>query len=1006
MGLHEKDLRPVISSIYGFTRDTIALKEMIKRPISLGTAHVVAKSMADFAVIDQHSAYNAVIGRPILKEMKIVTSIYHLTMKFPTPARVGSVRRVQSDSRECYNAALKLAEKKSVNVIYLIEAPPPRQEVFRIEEIQHKDEPDLDPRVLKYTTTAQAAVDTIEVPIDPLDNNKVMNFSVSWTHTRDITRSRCATYQRLVNMMFADLIGETIEVYVDDMLVKSQHAKDHVTHLQAMLEILRRYKMRLNPLKCVFGDRSGKFLGFMVNQQGIKANPAKIKALVECDLRLNQKKSKALQRTDKCEEAFQALKSHLGRPPILSKPMPGEVLSIYLTVSEYSISSILIREDQGKQYSVYYVSKRLLDAETRYPQMEKLAFALVIASRKLRSYFQAHSFEVLTNYPLSQVLAKPEALGRLLKWSVELSQFDIRYKPRSAIKGQALADFILEFPSTEVALIEEKIDHDIPNSEGWTLYVDGASNSEGSGGGIILISPSNFKVHAALRFEFSASNNEAEYEALIAELKLALEMKIEYLQAFRDSQIVVCQVNGEYLARGGHLARYLALTCELLQKFKKVIVSRVTRAHNSHTDALARLASTREAELLNVIHVDVLTHPTVSRTEVMEINTAREVTCMTPIVDYLEKEILFLPEDKIEARKLRYRAARYVNMMAGFIVEASANRWSNALMVPSAIIYSVKCMVVSAATMPRRIATYVNQPPSNLHSITSPWPFAVWGIDLIGELPKGKGGVKYAVVAVDYFTKWVEAKALATITAVKLREFVYNSIICRFGIPYKLISDNGKQFDCKEMRETCDELGIKKAFSSVAYPQSNGQTEAVNKMIKHTIKGKLEEHKGVWPEELLQVFWSYNTTPRSTTGKTPFSLSYGCEAMVPVEVGVGSLRRDVFNISQNAEKQLVHLDLLEEKGDQAHLKNAANQEHTARYFNSKVKERTLRVGDLVLRKVMPNTKNPTHGVFGDNWEGPYLIAEKIGHATYRLTELDGTAIRRAWNDESLKFYYQ
>ncbi|XP_060961981.1 uncharacterized protein LOC133032149 [Cannabis sativa] len=401
--------------------------------------------------------------------------------------------------------------------------------------------------------------------------------------------------------------------------------------------------------------------------------------------------------------------------------------------------------------------------------MENLAFALVISSRKLRPYFQAHSIEVLTNYPLRKVLAKPEASTRLLKWSVELSQFDIKYKPRSAIKGQALADFILEFPSTEVALVEEKIDTNVPNGEGWTLYVDGASNTEGSSGRIILISPNNFKVHAALRFEFSASNNEAEYEALIAGLKLAIEMKIEYLQAFSDSQIVVCQVNGEYLARGEHLAKYLEIVCELLQKFKKVVVSRVPRAHNSHADALARLASTREAELLDVIHVDVLTHPTVSRDEVMEIDVSRKVTWMTPIITYLEKDIL--PDDKIEARKLRHRAARYViydgrlyrrsfsqpllkcidgeecdyilREVHGGISGNHTGGNSLALKImrqgyywptlrQDAFNFAKKCDKC------HRIATYVNQPPSDLHSITSPWPFAVWGIDLIGDSLKGK----------------------------------------------------------------------------------------------------------------------------------------------------------------------------------------------------------------------------------------------------------------------------
>ncbi|XP_060967373.1 uncharacterized protein LOC133035545 [Cannabis sativa] len=181
MGLHEKDMRLVTSSIYSFTGDVIALKGMIKLSITLGTAPVTDKSMVDFAVIDQYSAYNAVIGRPILKEMKIVTSIYHLTMKLPTLAGVGSVRGIQSDSRECYNAAVKLAEKKSINVIYLSKAPPPCQEVLRIEEVPHTDGPDLDPRILDHAAAAQAVEDTIEVPIDPIDNSNVLKIGSKLT---------------------------------------------------------------------------------------------------------------------------------------------------------------------------------------------------------------------------------------------------------------------------------------------------------------------------------------------------------------------------------------------------------------------------------------------------------------------------------------------------------------------------------------------------------------------------------------------------------------------------------------------------------------------------------------------------------------------------------------------------------------------------------------------------------------------------------------------------------
>ncbi|XP_074374508.1 uncharacterized protein LOC141714911 [Apium graveolens] len=152
---------------------------------------------------------------------------------------------------------------------------------------------------------------------------------------------------------------------------------------------------------------------------------------------------------------------------------------------------------------------------------------------------------------------------------------------------------------------------------------------------------------------------------------------------------------------------------------------------------------------------------------------------------------------------------------------------------------------------------------------------------------RSKGGVKYALVVMDYFMKWVEVEPLATIIAKKLSEFVHRSIMCHYGIPYKLVSDNGKQFDIKDMRVFYEQLGIQKSFSAVSHPQNNGLTEAVNKIIKHTLKAKLEEEKGTCPDELPHVLWSYNTTRRMTTGKTPFSLVYGCEAMVPLEVGAG-----------------------------------------------------------------------------------------------------------------------
>ena len=165
---------------------------------------------------------------------------------------------------------------------------------------------------------------------------------------------------------------------------------------------------------------------------------------------------------DKCEQAFRSLKEYLSKSPLLSKPIEDEPLYLYLAVTEYAISGALVREEEKVQWPVYYISKRLIDAETRYPEMEKLALALVTALRKWRPYFHSHTIRVLTNYPLRQVLQKSNASGCLLKWAIELSQFEIEFQPRPAIKGQALADFIVEFSHKPDERPEEAPGHSTP----------------------------------------------------------------------------------------------------------------------------------------------------------------------------------------------------------------------------------------------------------------------------------------------------------------------------------------------------------------------------------------------------------------------------------------------------------------------------------------------------------------------------------------------------------------
>ena len=182
--------------------------------------------------------------------------------------------------------------------------------------------------------------------------------------------------------------------------------------------------------------------------------------------------------------------------------------------------------------------------------------------------------------------------------------------------------------------------------------------------------------------------------------------------------------------------------------------------------------------------------------------------------------------------------------------------------------------------------------------MSNPWPFAQWGLDIVGPFPKTVGNKRYLLVNTNYFTKWVETKPLANIRDVDAKRFVWKNIVTRFGIPYTLISNNDLQFDSKTFRRYCCDLGITNKYSTPTYPQRNGQAEAVNKIIVNGLK-RLDDAKGKWVEELSHVLWTYQTTPRRSTGETPFSITYGVEALIPLETGFPTLRTSSFTLSNN-----------------------------------------------------------------------------------------------------------
>ncbi|XP_050207912.1 uncharacterized protein LOC126657290 [Mercurialis annua] len=688
----------------------------------------------------------------------------------------------------------------------------------------------------------------------------------------------------------------------------------------------------------------------------------------------------------------------------------------------------VIREEQQP---IYYVSRTLKGAELNYPTIDKLALAVVVTTKKLKPYFQGHTVVVRTNQPLRKALHRPETSGRLVSWSVQLGEHDIRYEPRKTLKAQALADFVAEMTEKPPDAVSEDIT--------WNLFVDGASSEQGAGAGIVLLGPHKIVVEHAVHLKFRATNNVAEYEAFLTGLTLAKEVKAEKLRIHSDSQLVTSQILGQFQTKDANMAKYMEKAKGMLKEIERHggqwEIIPIPREGNTRADALAKAAAAKNPLYLSLYMKEERTNPIIDEEEILPITEMD--SWMQPIVAYLNDGTV--PEGRAEAAKLVRISAAY-SMIEGTLYRTSVTHpWSKCISVEEGAyvlkeIHEGDCgahegaaslsrkalltgyywptMKKDAETMVKkcdkcqRFGTIIRTPAAHQSAIGSPWPFMTWGVDILGPFTPARGQVKFIVVAVDHFTKWMEVQPMSTITSQKIINWLSNEVMSRFGTPHTLVTDNGKQFDCAKFREYCAELGINLKFTSVAHPQTNGLTEVTNRTILSGIKKRLGDLKGRWVDELYHVIWAYRTTPRRATGETPFRLTYGTEAVLPVEMGMPTLRVQVIDEERNEETLKLCLDLLEERRHQAAIRAEAYRRQMTRYHNARVKERSLSEGDLVLRKAEIGKGAAGVGKLEPNWDGPYRVTEVVGKGAYRIAQLEGTPLPRTWNIENLKKYFQ
>ncbi|GKA40189.1 reverse transcriptase domain-containing protein [Tanacetum coccineum] len=277
--------------------------------------------------------------------------------------------------------------------------------------------------------------------------------------------------------------------------------------------------------------------------------------------------------TTKAEEAFKQMKQLIAEIPMLTTSMKKEELIVYLAAAKETVSEVLMTEKEAKQMPIYFVSRALRGPKLNYTSMEKLVLALVHASKRLKRYFQAHPIIVITDQPIQQILSRPKVAGRLQKWSVELREYAIHYRPRVSVKEQILSDFIVERPEEDSS--DTLMESEEELLDPWILFTNRSSCTDGLGAGLVLINPEGMEFIYVMRFRFDAMNNEAEYKALIAGQRIAEQMGVKNLQAHVDSRLVANQVNRTYVAKETDMIRYLEKVKALTNSFKAFSIRQV-----------------------------------------------------------------------------------------------------------------------------------------------------------------------------------------------------------------------------------------------------------------------------------------------------------------------------------------------------------------------------------------------------------------------------------------------
>nr|GEW06191.1 reverse transcriptase domain-containing protein [Tanacetum cinerariifolium] len=840
-------LVPTITPLIGFSGEVIWTIGQIQLLVTIRDEEHSASAWMNFMVVRSPSLYNGIIKRPGVRKLQAVPSTAHQMLKIPVEGGIITLKSSMLVPLECamvfgpegslpvtkpmveerIKVAINQEHLEQTMIIGSTLTEEGRNRLCNLLQRnldiftwkpadmmgvpRHITEHCLNVRegcsTVRQKKRGQATdrIEEIQEEVGKLMEEGVMKevHYHDWLSNPVMVKKH--DQSRRMGVDFKDLnkaclkYGRNLEVYVDDLFIKSRTEDEIARDTEETFKTLREINMKLNPKKCNFGIEEGMFLGYKVSTMGLKVCPDKVDAVLSLSspkflkyvqklngklASLNRFLAKSAEKslpffktfkkctkksdfhlTAEAEEAFKQIKQLIAELPMLVAPMDKKELIVYLAAEKETASPILMKERETKQKPIYFVSGALRGPEINFRSMEKLMLALVHAN------------------------------------------------------------FIVERPkedSLDTPITEEE---ELP--EPWILFTNGLSCTDGSRAGLILSNPEGVEFTYALRFRFDATNSEAEYEALIFGLKIAKQMGVNNLKENVDS------------------------------RFQAFSIKQVPRSENKKADALSKITSTSFAHLSKQVLVEELKEKSISTMEVLAVVEVGD-TWMTLIFNYLTDGTL--PTEIKKARAVRRKSWRFLIINGTLYKKSFLGPW-------------LRCVGPLQANY---VLREIHEGSCSMHAT--------------GPFPERPGKVTIFIVAIHYFTKWIEAKLVATITGNQIKKFRWDNIVCRFGLPGEIISDNEKQFRDNPFKNWCEILCISQHFAYVNHPQTNRIVERENRSLGKGIKAMLDARSKNWIEELPHVLWAHRTMIKSSNEDTPFSLTYGKNEVIPAEIGMPTLR--------------------------------------------------------------------------------------------------------------------